>query len=148
MTTESGRAAAETEIRDLVDGWVEAIRAGDVDARVASYAPDVLSFDAVNPLQRVGSDAVRERLEVWLSAYRGPVGYELRDLRVTAADDVAFCHSLNHITGTLKEGGDVDMWVRTTVGFRKVDGRWIVTHEHTSSPFDLETGKASVDLQP
>lgn len=147
MTTES-RRAAETAIRDLVEGWVEAVRAGDVDARLANYAPDVRSFDAVNPLQQVGSDGVRERLEAWLASYDGPVGYELRGLDVTAADDVAFCHSLNHITGTLKAGGDVDMWVRTTVCFRKIDGRWTVTHEHTSSPFDPETGKASVELQP
>lgn len=148
MTTDTSRAAAETQVRDLVEGWVEAVRGRDIDARLASYAPDVLSFDVVNPLQRIGSDAIRERLEDWLASFRGPVGYELRDLGVTATDDVAFCHSLNHISGTLKEGGDVDMWVRTTVCFRKIDGRWMVTHEHSSSPFDMETGRASVDLKP
>ena len=107
-----------------------------------------MSFDAVNPLRRVGSDAVRERLEAWLASYRGPVGYELRDLHVSAGDGVAYGHSLNHITGTLEAGGDVDMWVRTTVCFRKLDGRWMVTHEHTSSPFDAATGTASVSLKP
>lgn len=148
MTTDDTSAAAEAQIRELVEGWVEAVRAGDIDARLAGYARDVLSFDAVNPLQRTGVDAVRERLEAWLASYRGPVGYELRDLSVAVADEVAFCHSLNHITGTLRDGGDVDMWVRTTVCFRKVDGRWMVVHEHTSSPFDAETGTASVTLTP
>lgn len=148
MSTDDSRAAAETQIRDLVEGWVDAVRAGDVDARLADYAPDVLSFDAITPLQQIGAEAVRESLAAWLASYRGPVGYELRDLRVAAADDVAFCHGLNHVTGTLREGGAVDMWVRTTVCFRRIGGRWLVTHEHTSSPFDPETGKAAIALQP
>jgi ketosteroid isomerase-like protein len=37
---------------------------------------------------------------------------------------------------------------RKTVCFCKIDGRWKVTHEHISLPFDMETFKASVDLKP
>jgi ketosteroid isomerase-like protein len=40
------------------------------------------------------------------------------------------------------------MWWRTTVCFRKLDGKWMVTHEHNSVPFDVESGKASLDLKP
>ena len=40
------------------------------------------------------------------------------------------------------------MWVRTTVCFRKIDGTWLITHEHNSVPFNPETGKASLDLAP
>ena len=40
------------------------------------------------------------------------------------------------------------MWVRSTVCYRKIDGRWVVTHEHTSVPFDAESGKVSFDLKP
>src|SRR5918999_3021023 len=119
MSTVNGKVA-ESQVRGLVAGWVDAVRAGDVEARLAAYASDVVSFDAISPLQRTGADAVRERLEDWLASYQGPVGYEVRDLRVAAADDVAFCHCLNHITGTLKKGGEVDMWVRTTVCFRRI----------------------------
>lgn len=28
------------------------------------------------------------------------------------------------------------------------DGRWKVVHEHVSMPFDMETGKAMLDLKP
>ena len=48
----------------------------------------------------------------------------------------------------MTNGREVDMWVRMTVGFRKINGKWMVTHEHTSVPFDAESGKASVDLKP
>jgi len=54
----------------------------------------------VDPLQYVGSDAIRKRTEQWFSSFQGPIGYETRDLRIAAADGVAFSHSLNHVRGT------------------------------------------------
>ena len=31
--------------------------------------------------------------------------------------------------------------------FRKLTGKWMVTHEHNSVPFDEESGKASLDFE-
>jgi ketosteroid isomerase-like protein len=115
---------------------------------MSNHAPDVVMLDALDPLRYVGSDAVRERAGQWLSWYQGPVGYEVRDLSVTAGDGAAFCHYLYRVSGTMTNGREVDMWVRSTVCFRKTDGAWAVTHEHTSVPFDAESGRASVDLKP
>ncbi len=148
MTTENSRAADEARIRELIEERVRAIRAKDVDALKSNHAPDVVMFDALDPLRYVGSDAVRESAGQWLSWYRGPVGYEVRDLSVTAGDEAAFGHDLYHVRGTMTNGREVDMWVRSTVCFGKADGRWMVTHEHTSVPFDAESGKASVNLKP
>jgi ketosteroid isomerase-like protein len=148
MTTENGRAADEARIRELIEERVRAIRAGDVDALMRNHAPEVVMFDALDPLRYVGSEAVREPAGQWLSWYRGPVGYEVRDLSVTAGDEAAFCHYLYRVSGTMTNGREVDMWVRSTVCFRKVGGAWVVAHEHTSVPFDAESGRASVNLQP
>jgi len=68
--------------------------------------------------------------------------------RVTAGADVAFCHYLNRVSGTMTNGTSVDMWLRSTVCFRKTAGAWTITHEHTSVPFDAETGQASLTIQP
>ena len=40
------------------------------------------------------------------------------------------------------------MWWRATVCYRKLDGRWLVTHEHASVPFDAQSGQASLGLEP
>jgi hypothetical protein len=40
------------------------------------------------------------------------------------------------------------MWVRWTACFRKLDGRWLVTHEQVSVPIDMESGGALLDLEP
>jgi ketosteroid isomerase-like protein len=73
----------------------------------------------------------------------------MRDLSITAGDDVAFCRSLNRISGTRTDGEQTDVWGRATVCYRKIDGKWMVTHEHVSVPFYMDdSNKAAVDLKP
>ncbi len=114
----------------------------------SGIAPDILTFDVVNPLQNIGSDASRKRVEEWFASFQGPINYETRDMNITAGDDVAFSHSLCHVGATKVDGGHLDMWWRSTICFRKIDGNWLVTDEHNSVPFDPKSGKASLDLKP
>ncbi len=148
MTNANSKAVEEAQIRALIDDRVKAVRTKDVNASMSSLVPDILSFDVVNPLQYIGSDALRKRADEWFSSFQGSIGYEIRDLSITAGDDVAFSHGLSHVSATKPDGGQLDMWWRTTVCFRKIDGKWMVTHEHNSVPFDVESGKASLDLKP
>jgi uncharacterized protein (TIGR02246 family) len=148
MTTEKSTTTDEAQIRALIEDRVKAIRARDIDALMSHHAPDILSFDALNPLRYIGSDKVRARAEEWLSWYQGPIGYEVRDLSITTGDTAAFCHYLYRVSGTMTNGRTVDMWVRSTVCYEKIDGRWMIAHEHTSVPFDAESGQASLDLKP
>jgi uncharacterized protein (TIGR02246 family) len=148
MTAANHKAAPEAQLRALIDDGVKAIRAKDVDGALSSYAPDVLLFDVVNPLRYIGSAAARTRLSDWFASFQGPIGYELRDLSIAAGDDVAFSHSLNRVNATTTAGKRLDMWWRATVCYRKLDGKWMVAHAHSSVPFDPETGKASLALEP
>ena len=142
------RRKGEAEICTATEHLAAAVRAKDLDGLMAHYAPDVRSFGLPGPLQYVGVDAVRKQAAAWLDSYESPLGYEIRELSITAGPDVAFSHSLNRVTGTMTDGTKVDMWWRSTVGYRKMDGRWLITHRHDSVPFDMESGKASVDLTP
>jgi hypothetical protein len=38
--------------------------------------------------------------------------------------------------------------VRVTDGYRKVNGHWLVEHEHVSVPVDLDTGKPDMTSKP
>ena len=149
MATEKTRKNDEAQIRDLIDNWAKALRAKDINELMSHYTPDILVFDLAPPLQYAGTDAYRKNFEDWFPSFQGPIGYEIRDLRITTGDDVAFSHSLNRIRGKRASGEETDIWVRATVGFRKSDGKWRVTHEHVSVPFYMEPPfKASVDLKP
>ena len=58
--------------------------------------------------------------------------FAIESLEVTAGTDVAFAYALLRC-GTEEEFAEnPDQRLRLTVGLRKVDGRWIVTHEHHS----------------
>ena len=72
---------------------------------------------------------------------------ELRDLDVTCGDDLAYTHSLNHLTGKRTDGETTDVWFRATVCLRKIDGEWMVAHEHTSVPFYMD-GSYRIPRQP
>jgi ketosteroid isomerase-like protein len=152
MTTPVNNAIEGHKIRVLIDDRIKAVRAKDIEGAMAASAPDVLLFDVVtssqNPLQYLGQETARKRAAEWFSSFQGPLGYELRDLTIDAGDDVAFSRSLNRVIATTMDGTKLDMWWRSTVCYRKIDGRWIVTHEHNSVPFDAGSGKAALDLKP
>jgi ketosteroid isomerase-like protein len=39
--------------------------------------------------------------------------------------------------------------VRTTVGLRKIDGKWLIVHVHESVPFYMDgSDRAALDLKP
>lgn len=154
---ESGaqHAAAETpeaEIRALHARWIEGLAAKDVDRCVADYAPEVRVFDVVGPLEHRGRAALRRRLVEWFAGFSGPIRCDVADLVVDAAGagdagQVAHCHSLQRIRGETA-AGHLDMWIRSTLGLRRVDGRWTVVHEHTSVPVDPRSGQAAFDAVP
>jgi ketosteroid isomerase-like protein len=144
MTTEDNKAMGETQVRQLIDSLAKAIRAKDIDGVMSMYAPEIVSFDIEPPLQYVHTKHWKQTF----ASYQGPIGYELRDLTVTASDDVAFSHSLNHVSGILKTGRKTDFWLRWTACFRKIEGKWLITHDHVSVPADFQSGKALLDLKP
>jgi uncharacterized protein (TIGR02246 family) len=148
MTPTGGRATEESRIRRIIESWAEAVRNRDSSALTANFAPDAMVFDLIEPLRYSGPEALRGRVQQWLSSFQGPTGYEVRDLKIMAGDDLAFCHSLNRVIGTATEGKKIDMWWRSTVCFRKVDGNWIVVHEHSSVPFHMKNGRAALRLKP
>ena len=136
------------EIQEIMEGWVQSVRSKDAAAILSHVAPDVVMFDVVDPLRYQGANSVGKRMSEWLSSFEGRVDYENRDLNITAGGDVAFCHSLNRVRGTRKDGTKIEMWWRATVCFRKIAGKWMATHEHSSVPFDTGSGKASLHLKP
>ncbi|HSC34771.1 MAG TPA: SgcJ/EcaC family oxidoreductase [Thermodesulfobacteriota bacterium] len=139
----------EAWIRELMNTWVKAVRAKDIEGVMSCYVPDILLFDLAPPLEYRGVDAYRKNWEEWFSSFKGAVGYDIRDLRITTGDDAAFCHSLNRISGARTYGEQTEVWVRATVGFRKFDGKWMIAHEHLSVPFEMkEPYKALLDLEP
>jgi uncharacterized protein (TIGR02246 family) len=140
-------APNDPEIRALIDARIKAVRAKDLAALTANHAPDVLSFDLIDPLRNRGLAALRQRAREWFDSFQGPLDFDIEELDIAAGEDAAFCHGLHRVSGTRMDGQKIDMRWRVTIGFRKADGRWAITHEHSSVPFDMTSGKASLNLK-
>jgi ketosteroid isomerase-like protein len=139
-------ATDEAQIRECLNKWTRALHAKNLAALTALYSPDTIAFDLMPPSQ-VDASHYRQNLERWLTSMQSPIEYEIHDLRIVAGGDVAFSHNLGHVKATRANGEQADYWVRATVGFRRHNGQWLVTHDHVSMPFDMETGKAVRELR-
>jgi ketosteroid isomerase-like protein len=73
----------DAQIRESMDAGAQALRAKDINAVMAHYAPDNVTVDLRPPMQVLGADAYRNNFEAWFASVQGPIDYEIRDLRVT-----------------------------------------------------------------
>jgi uncharacterized protein (TIGR02246 family) len=147
---QTGSAKNQAEIKVLYDRWAKAFEARDIDAIMSIYGPGdtVIAYDVVPPLQFKGKDAYRKDYLAFLDQYDGPIHVEYSDMRIISSGDVGFIHALEHFTGKLKNGEPSDLWLRATSGVRKINGKWLIIHDHVSVPVDFETGKAVLNLKP
>ena len=130
----------------LLNRRAEACREKNIDRLMSLYSPDIVYFDVVPPLQGFkGLDAVRRNFLRWFEEYDGPIGLETRQQRIAVAGDIAFVHMLHIDKGNrnFAKAGLTEAWVRSTVCSRRINGDWLITHEHISWPFEFnkEGGK-------
>jgi uncharacterized protein (TIGR02246 family) len=125
----------EREVRDLIERWIAAIVAGDLDTVLAAHSDDIVMFDVPPPYEGVrGIDAYSETWPPFFRWLASGAAFELQSLEVTAGTDVAYAYALLRC-GTAQEFADnPDYRLRLTVGLTKEDGHWIVRHEHHSFP--------------
>ena len=140
----------ETAIRAVIKERSAAIRGKDARRAIATLADGIVAFELAPPLALGPAQARDEAgLATWLAGWDGPVGIEIRDLHIAASGDVGWSRSLNRLHGRLKDGREVDMWMRSTLGFRKVGGAWKIAHGHSSLPFLMDGSyRAALDLKP
>ena len=148
MATAPAKANDEVQIRARLDDWAKALGAKDIDGIMANFAPDILSFDCHTHLQLKGAQAHREFLEACFPHMRGPLIFEFHELEITAQDELAFCHYIARCLATGLDGTEHASWLRATVCLRKTRGEWLIAHGHLSAPFDAESGRALLGLEP
>lgn len=151
MTAGNNKTSDKEQIRQLKTELTNALRNKDVDGVAMQFAAEIVMFILAPPLQYKTGDNTSggAGIEEWVDSFQGAIGYELRELEITTGETVAFCHSLNRVSGTRTGGKQTDIRIRETLGLRKIEGRWKITHEHQSVPFYMDGGgKAAIDLKP
>jgi uncharacterized protein (TIGR02246 family) len=125
----------EAAVRDLITRWADAVHTEDLDTVLADHDPDIVMFDVPPPYDGVrGMQAYRDSWPPFFEWQRQGALFEIVELDVTAGDDVAFAHALLRCGMPAELEANPDNRLRLTIGLRKRDGRWVVTHEHHSFP--------------
>jgi ketosteroid isomerase-like protein len=134
MTQQDG--TAESQIRAIVEAWAGAVRRHDFPAILAHHEQNIVMFDVPPPLQSRGMDEYRKTWDLFFRYHRPSQAFDIEELAITAGEDVAFavvimrCGS-DTSSGPAEQGG---FPFRLTIGLRKIDGNWLITHEHHSVP--------------
>ena len=124
----------QDQIRALIEQWAAAVHRGDLDGVLAHHSADIVMFDVQPPYEGVrGIEAYRETWPPFFGWQAGAV-FEIVSLDITAGDDVAFAFALLRCDTPEGLARNPDNRLRLTLGLRKQDGQWVVTHEHHSFP--------------
>lgn len=127
----------EAAIRRLIEDWVSAVRAKDLDGVVAHHTDEVLMFDVPPPTVVRGMAAYRETWPPFFTALtEGDAAFDLAELNVTAGETVGFATALLRCGSAEELANDGTPRLRLTLGLRKIDGAWQIAHEHHSFPAD------------
>lgn len=102
-------------------------------------------FDLTVPMQMRG-DQARDFMYEITGQFVARV--EFLDIDVQASGDVAYASYIQHVVGTDPAGNPLELSVRTTDGLRKVNGRWLIMHEHNSLALDPATLGAMLARRP
>jgi uncharacterized protein (TIGR02246 family) len=125
----------EDQIRTLIERWAEAVHAGDMDGVLADHAADIVMFDVPPPYEGVrGIDAYRDTWPGFFEWQARGATFEIVSLDIAAGEHVAFAYALLRCGTPEEHEANPENRLRLTLGLRKEDGRWVVSHEHHSFP--------------
>lgn len=151
--TEDRTAALEVAAARVA--WLEAFASQDLDQMMSFYVDDIFSYDLMAAPTDAGLEMAFDGEAIWrqnwvtfFGMFADDLVISIEDLTVYQTGDLATVYGLTRLEGTIEGGPYVDMWVRETNLLQRVDGRWLVLHDHVSVPFDFVTGQALTDLGP
>lgn len=150
MSSAALAASSKAQIETLENQFAAAVKSKNLDAIMKVYrtGPDLFVFDVVPPRQYVGSDAYRKDWQDFLAGFQGPIQFSISDLSVSTDGTIGYSHSIQRVEGTDSKGKSVDLTVRLTDVYRKINGHWLIVQEHVSVPVNLDTGKPDLTSAP
>jgi ketosteroid isomerase-like protein len=122
---------AESQIRALIEAWADAVRRHDLPAILAHHQQDIVMFDVPPPLQSRGMEEYKKTWDLFFKYHKPSQTFDIEELEITAGEHAAFAVAIMRCVSSPQPGGFL---FRLTIGLRKIDGDWRITHEHHSVP--------------
>jgi ketosteroid isomerase-like protein len=138
----------EDDVRQLLKNYDRAILEKNADAMIDCYSDDVVGDDLASPHKQT-SQSMRNpnRLQQWFDSWEGPIHSVPQNPMLRVDGDCAYSTTLLYLTGTKKDGEEVDFCLSSTAMLRKTPKGWKITQIQNSVPFAMDgSHRALVDL--
>ena len=100
---------------------------------LAHHADDIIMFDVPPPFQSAVIAAYRDTWQTFFK-YTKPGVFNFHSLNVIAGEDLALAVATMWCEDNSDGKGFQHLDFRLTIGLRKIEGRWLIVHEHHSVP--------------
>lgn len=136
MTVKTSTLGAEEAITNAIDTLVLAYQNKDADLATSFYIKDdrYALFDIMPPLIDAGFDRLYEKTAEFFAATDGPIALNVTDRHISASGDLAYLRGIMRADAKFADGREIATATRYTLIFQKIDGVWLVIHEHNSLP--------------
>ena len=133
MEERQGISDESVAVRNVIESWAAAVRRRDFEGILQNHSSEIVMFDVPPPFQSTGIEAYKKTWDLFFSCNSDPIVFDITNMTITAASDVAFVIAAMRCTEPGANGERQALDFRLTIGLRKI-GRWTITHEHHSVP--------------
>ena len=129
------------------EAQAERVRKRDLEGYMKFYAhrDDLTLYDTEGTDAIIGWEACRKYWAEQFSGLRSVNKLELSKVRVHVVGDMGFVTATWTLEATTKDGDAMAQTGRLTDIWQKIEGKWLIVHEHSSLPFgnggNLNVGK-------
>jgi ketosteroid isomerase-like protein len=140
------------KVQDVLENYKSSVYEKDVERFLTTYASNIHIYDCWGNWECKGISPWRANVEEWFNGLKVDgvsLNVDFNDLVVEENLNLAFVHCSVTFVAQNEESGEKlrQMTNRFTFGLRKVNGSWLITHEHSSLPINMETGKGMFNLK-
>ena len=134
------------KVQDVLENYKTAVYEKDVEKFLSMYAPEIHIYDCWGNWESKGISSWKEIVVEWFNGLNEDgvlLKVDFNDLVVEENSYLAFVHCAVTYAALQEESGEKlrQMTNRFTYGLKKVNDSWVIVHEHSSLPINMETGK-------
>jgi ketosteroid isomerase-like protein len=139
-------------VQDVLNNYKTAIYEKDVEKFLSMYAPDMQIYDCWGNWEIKGISSWKENVAEWFNGLSEDgvlLKVDFDDLVVEENSTLAYVHCAVTFAAHQEESGEKlrQMTNRFTYGLKRVNESWAISHEHSSLPINMETGKGIFTLK-
>ena len=139
-----------SNVVDVLENYKMAVYEKDVEKFLSIYDREVHIYDCWGKWESKGISLWRENVLNWFGSMEKDgemLKVDFSDVTIEENSIIAFVHCAVTFTAYRRETEEKlrNITNRFTFGLKKINESWFITHEHSSLPIDMETGKGMFD---